>query len=214
MRTGCDRKQNQGVKRRPLGAGAGIRQLCPLLIRQEPHPVPRLLLAADVAHRVAVDQSALFDREGEQVRERRHVAVDGRAAAPRFLRCGDLARLLVLPRLAAREGFDRARVPGFRDRIGGDLGDARAGELLRPLGELKRTGGALHLVEIGQDRLDVVLGERIQARALRGGVRDDPRGSRPRSRPPRLPLLFDWGMSPTQTSGPLLGPAHVRKNPP
>ena len=42
---------------------------------------------------------------------------------------------------------------------------------------------------------------------------DDPRGSRSRSRLPRLPLLFDWGMSPTRTSGPLHGPTHDRKHP-
>src|SRR5487761_188539 len=98
----------------------------------------------------------------------------------------DLAGFLVLPRLASGEGFRAAGVARFRDGVGCYLGDALAGKLLGPPVELKRAGRALHLVELHQDRLRIILGERIEARALRGGVREVttlPEGGLDRGRP-------------------------------
>jgi hypothetical protein len=45
-----------------------MQQRSALVVREEPRAAPRFLLAAEVSDRVAVDQPALFDREGEQMR--------------------------------------------------------------------------------------------------------------------------------------------------
>src|SRR6185437_10386209 len=94
------------------------------------------------------------------------------AAAPVFLARDNLAGLLVLPRLASREGLGRAGITRFRDGVRRYLGHALAGKLLRPPVELKRSSVALYLIEVGEDCLRVILGERIEARALGGGVRE------------------------------------------
>jgi hypothetical protein len=100
------------------------------------------------------------------VRERRDVAVDGRAAAPVLLGRDDLPSLLVLPRLASGEGLGRTGTPRFRDGVRRYLGHALVSKVLRPPVELKRSSGALYLIEVGQDGLRVILGERINASKL------------------------------------------------
>jgi len=78
-------------------------------------------------------------------------------------------------RARSRKGFGRARVPRFRDGVRCYFGDGLAGTLLRPTVKLRRSGGALDLVELRQDRLHMIIGERIETRApRRSGVRKVP----------------------------------------
>jgi hypothetical protein len=84
--------------------------------------------------------------------------------SPAFLSFRGLPRVKFSPRSVAR----------FRGGGSCYLGDALAGKLLGPPVELKRAGSALHLVEFHQDRLRVVLGERVETGALCGGVRKVP----------------------------------------
>ena len=78
-RAGRDREQYEGVKRHPFRVGARMQQRSVLCVREEPSAAPRLLLAADVADRIAVDQPALFDREGEPARAKASVPQASRA---------------------------------------------------------------------------------------------------------------------------------------
>src|SRR5487761_372606 len=55
-----DGEENEGVERRPFGLGTSIQQRAPLLIGQEPRASARLLLPADIAHGVAIEEPALL----------------------------------------------------------------------------------------------------------------------------------------------------------
>lgn len=106
--------------------------------------------------------------------EGREIAIDSRAAALVLLWLNHRAGFLIRPWLSPGEGLCGNRITRAGDLVGGEFTDGEAGKLLRPALKLSDAGQPLLLVKFGEYGGGVVLRERIEARALRGGVREVP----------------------------------------
>src|SRR5580658_296418 len=108
------------------------------------------------------------------MRQTSDVAIQRGTRARVFRGWTDHARFFVGSQLAACEGFGSKGVARSRDSIRGDLSQREPDELRGPPFELPLARSLLFPIELGEHRLDVVLGERIETYALRGGMGEMP----------------------------------------